>query len=397
MYTDTMDRNPLLADVRDPDAARVLGGPTVELARATRPDFLGNPRSPVEWSAGDWSGMEAARDDLLDLAAVREQFDRGAFLRDGYAVFEGVVRPRARERWLAALERGQQLNDALLRADWSAIDWHGLGRRPPAERVPAADLERAAGGSQQVPQGTDAAGVLTLRLHSVFAEYFPAGHLPFLAGVLTHPEMLALQRLCLGSETVYFDHNQLLSRPPGYAGGAWHSHRLGAGCDRGTVLPEEYDRQPNLLLTLCYLNGFGADDDGGLKIIRGSHLFRDPEGCRAATDGEMARGWLDGRVHPVTGRPLEMEHLALPAGSVVCCLSHAAHGVSPKAAGRQTRLCSLFCYRKPWTDGRAQPPWEVPPVWALKARRGELPPVLTELLRPGFDRGLTAGKTRSDE
>ena len=163
------------------------------------------------------------------------------------------------------------------------------------------------------------------------------------------------------------------------------------------MLPDEYDRQPNLLLTLCYLNGFRAGDDGGLKIIRGSHLLRDPDGCRAATDGEMAGGWLDGRVHPVTGRPLEMEHLALPAGSVVCCLSHAAHGVSPKAAGRQTRLCSLFCYRKPWTDGRAQPPWEVPPVWALKALRGELPPVLTDLLRPGFDRGLTAGKTRSDE
>ena len=97
MYPDTMDRNPLLAEVRDPDAARVLEGPTVELARATRPDFLGNPRSPVEWSAGDWDDMEAARDDLLDLAAVREQFDRGAFLRDGYAVFEGrqAESPRA--------------------------------------------------------------------------------------------------------------------------------------------------------------------------------------------------------------------------------------------------------------------------------------------------------------
>ncbi len=78
----------------------------------------------------------------------------------------------------------------------------------------------------------------------------------------------------------------------------------------------------------------------------------------------MARGWLEGRTHPVTGRPLEMEHLALPAGSVVCCLSHAAHGVAPKAVGRESRLCSLFCYRKPWADGRAQPPWEVPPVWA---------------------------------
>ena len=139
-----------------------------------------------------------------------------------------------------------------------------------------------------MPQGTDAAGVRTLRLHSVFAEYFPSGHLPFLADVLTHPDMLALQRLCLGSDAVYFDHNQLLSRPGGYPGGHWHSHKIGAGCDSGTVLPDEYDRQANFLLTLCYLNGFEADNDGGLKIIRGSHLFRDPAGCNAATDEEMA-------------------------------------------------------------------------------------------------------------
>ena len=391
MYADTMPRNPLLTEVTNPDAARVLDGPSSELARATRPDFLGNPGSPVEWSANDWSDLETAREDLLDLAAVEERFDRDAFLRDGYAIFEGIVRPRARAKWLAALERGQLLNDRLLQADWSAIDWHGLGRRPPAERVPAENLRKALGGSQQVPQATDAAGVRTLRLHSVFAEYFPAGHLPFLADVLTHPDMLALQRLCLGSDAVYFDHSQLLSRRAGYAGGSWHSHRIGAGCDSGAVEPAEYDRQPNLLLTLCYLNGFRAGEDGGLKIIRGSHLFRDPAGCSAPTDEEMARGWLDGRVHPVTGRPLEMEHLVLPPGSVVCCLSHAAHGVAPRAAGRETRLCSLFCYRRPGGGGLAQPPWDVPPVWAVKARRGEFPPVLTELLRPSFDRQLTGG------
>ena len=298
MYTDTMPRNPLLSGVTDPHAERVLDGPSAELARATRPGFLGNRHSPVEWSAGDWSDMEAARDDLLDLAAVEEQFDRGEFLRDGYAVFEGVIRPRAREKWLAALERGQQLNDTLLRADWSAIDWHGLGRRPPDEDVPAGDIGKALGGSQQVPQGTDATGVRTLRLHSVFAEYFPSGHLPFLAEVLTHPDMLALQRLCLGSDAVYFDHNQLLSRPGGYPGGHWHSHKIGAGCDSGTVLPDEYDRQANFLLTLCYLNGFEADNDGGLKIIRGSHLFRDP-GRMQRRDGRGDGGAAGSRAAPI--------------------------------------------------------------------------------------------------
>ena len=40
-----------------------------------------------------------------------------------------------------------------------------------------------------------------------------------------------------------------------------------------------------------------------------------------------------------------------------------------------------------------QPPHAVPPLWALKAQRGELPPVLTKLMRPSFDRALTGGRT----
>jgi len=391
-----MPQNPLLAGVSDPDAQRVLQASTDDLARATRPGFCGNEASPVQWTAADWDAMESSREDLFDMAAVRAQFDRERFLIDGYAVLEQIILPKAVEEWTADLQRGQQFNDALLQGDWSQIDWFGLGRRmPPEERLTEEAVERALGGSQAVPQETDVAGVRTLRHHSVFAEYFPAGHLPYMMNVLTHPHMLQLQRMCLGCEAVYFDHNQLLSRPGGYEGGHWHSHEMGSRYDnRGVATVDEYDAQANAILTLCYLNGFEAEDDGGLKIIRGSHLFRDSNGCRAVTDEEMRQGWLRGRTHPVTGKPLEIEHFSLRPGSVVCCLSHAAHGVAAKKPNRPTRWCALMCYRRAAeTDGHAQPPTSVPPVWAMKAQRRELPSVLTELLRPSYDLNLTGGRS----
>jgi hypothetical protein len=391
-----MPQNPLLSVVSDPDAHRILQGPSTDLAQATRPPFFRNDHSPVQWTNSDWKEMEANREDLFDMAAARAQFDRDRFLMDGYAVFEGIILPKAKEAWTAALQYGQNLNDTLLQADWSEIDWHGLGRTPPEETLTPEAIEGALGGSQSVPQETDVAGVKTLREHSVFAEYFPAGHIPFMMIVLTHPHMLELHRMCLGCDTIYSDHNQLLSRRGGYAGCPWHSHPIGSRYDdRGVATPAEYDAQANAILTLCYLNGFEAERDGGLKIIRGSHLFRDPTGCHAESDEEMRQGWLRGRTHPVTGEPLEIEHLSLPPGSVACCLSHAVHGVAEKAPGKETRWCSLYCYRKSDTnDGHAQPPTSVPPVWALKASRRELPSTLAELLRPSYDRELTDGRTK---
>ena len=111
--------------------------------------------------------------------------------------------------------------------------------------------------------------------------------------VLTHPQMLHLQKLCLGTEAVYFDHNQLLTRPPGYAGGGWHSHKIGAGYDRKAPPAMWPNTKPSPIPTspCAILEGFSAADDGGLKLIRGSHLFRDPDNCRAATD-RGNRSWL---------------------------------------------------------------------------------------------------------
>ena len=396
-----MQTNPLLHPLGDldPALARVVQGPTSELARATRPALLANDRSPVEWSTDDWNRLETDRRDLLDMAAVTTQFDAETFLRDGYAVFREIMTADAVDEWTAALIRGQELNDTLLTSDWSAIDWHGLGRTPPEKSLTAEEIKGALGGSQKAPQATDEAGAQTLRQHSLFAEYFPAAHIPFLMNVLTHPHFLQLQRMCLGAQDVYFDHHQLLSRPAGYSGCFWHSHRIGAGRDDcGSATLSEYRAQPNINLTLCYPQGFAAPADGGLKLVAGSHLFRDPTGCRAETDEELRRGWLRGRVHPVTSEPLRIEHLALPPGSIVCCLSHSAHGVAPKAAGRGTRWCSLHCYRKADDmTGHVQPPSAVPPVWAMKAQRGELPSVLAQLLRHSHDRELSGGRTDHDD
>ena len=54
-----------------------------------------------------------------------------------------------------------------------------------------------------VPQSDDSRGVRTLRQHGVLPEYAMFAHVEYFAFVLTHPQMLALQRcvlrLCCGS------------------------------------------------------------------------------------------------------------------------------------------------------------------------------------------------------
>ena len=118
--------------------------------------------------------------------------------------------------------------------------------------------------------------------------------------------------------------------------------------------------------------------------------MRDPTGCRSENDETMRAGWLAGKRNPVSGDPLDIATLDLPPGSVVCCLQHAAHGVDPRTNGG-SRRCLLLAYRKPDSDGKAQRPQAVPPVWQGLAQAGKLPNVLTELLRPAFDSSITVG------
>ena len=106
--------------------------------------------------------------------------------------------PEAQQRWAAGLERCQELNDRLVAASptrWaSELDWQALGRSAPAKPLTDDEIASALGGAQMVPQSDDSRGVRSLRQHGVLPEYAMFAHVEYLAFVLTHPQMLALQR-----------------------------------------------------------------------------------------------------------------------------------------------------------------------------------------------------------
>ena len=224
--------------------------------------------------------------------------------------------------------------------------------------------------------------------------------------------MIELHKLMLGPE-VRFDHNTLLSRRD-FVGQHWHSHGYvedNAGVTtrpggaklrlvRSLVYPgkKKTPLLSNLYLKMIILprhardkyrensqrrrfltEGFQAHDDGGLKVVPGAHLYRSTtlrEGGENEYDRKAAPGeaddayfeetWLKGKTHPITGQPLEIMHLDLPPGSMAVCLCHTPHGVCPRPKGTGTRHCTLFSYREPDPQGKAEvstnmglQPWEL--------------------------------------
>lgn len=169
---------------------------------------------------------------------------------------------------------------------------------------------------------------------------FAAEYNAYLASLIGHPQMLELARRVLGDE-IRFDHCVALNRPPGNQGLGWHSHEYG-----------DDDPKLGFVRIFFYVNGFEFDD-GALKAVPGSHLFRDRT-IRAATDSDLADGWMRDKVHPVTGEPLVVETLAVPPGSVVLMWTHAAHAVTPRLEGSETRWCVVFAYRNPGERSEAR-------------------------------------------
>ena len=162
---------------------------------------------------------------------------------------------------------------------------------------------------------------------------YAAEHNTYLASLVAHPQLLALARSALGPD-IRFDHCVALNRPGGDKGIGWHSH------DYAEDRPEL-----GFVRIFFYVNGF-TKDDGGLKVVPGSHHFRDPR-IRAAADEELASGWLQNKSHPGTRAPLAIETLHAPEGSVVLMWTHAAHAVSPRQPGSPTRRCVVYAYRNP--------------------------------------------------
>jgi hypothetical protein len=162
----------------------------------------------------------------------------------------------------------------------------------------------------------------------------------YLESVIGHPQMLALVQRVLGPK-IRYDHCVALNRPGGNQGSRWHSHEYA-----------DDDSHLGFVRIFFYVNGFKAND-GGLKVVRGSHLYRDPK-INAENDAELEKGWMAGKTHPQTGRPLTIEGLDAPAGSVVLMWTHAAHAVTPRQAASPTRWCVVYAYRNPGRPSAAR-------------------------------------------
>ena len=113
-----------------------------------------------------------------------------------------------------------------------------------------------------------------LRYHSGHAAEYD----PYLASLIAHSQMLDLIHKVLGTN-IRFDHCGTINRPPGHQGFGWHSH-------------EYADDQPELGLMriFFYVNGFSVDD-AALKVVPGSHHYRDPA-ISGKTDQQLCAGWM---------------------------------------------------------------------------------------------------------
>jgi hypothetical protein len=172
------------------------------------------------------------------------------------------------------------------------------------------------------------------------ARKYAAEHDTFLASLIAHPDLLGLARSILGPD-IRYDHCVVLNRMAADPGMRWHTH-------------EYADADPRLgfLRLFFYVNGFDADD-GALKVVPGSHLFRDSR-VTADTDLDLQRTWLDGKVHPLTGERLGIERLSAPPGSVIAMWTHALHGVTPRKEHSPMRWMVVYAYRNPGQPSRAR-------------------------------------------
>ena len=181
----------------------------------------------------------------------------------------------------------------------------------------------------------------------------------YLASLIAHPQLVGLARAILGDD-VRYDHCVTLNRPGGNGGIRWHSHSYG-------------EERPELgfVRIFFYVSGF-TKDDGGLKVVPGSHLLRDAK-LHARTDDDLRDGWMRGKTNPDTGEEFVIEGLDAASGSVAVMWTHAAHAVTPRKRASDTRWCVVYAYRNPGLPSRAR--------WVTQEFE-QRPPVGAEALLP---------------
>lgn len=180
---------------------------------------------------------------------------------------------------------------------------------------------------------------------------FSAEYDAYLESVIAHPQMLELACKVLGDD-IRYDHCVSLNRHGGNGGIGWHSHGY-----------SDDDPRYGFVRIFFYVNGFEIDD-GGLKAVPGSHLYRDGR-IHGGTDDALREGWLAGKTHPETGEPLQVQALSVPSGTVILMWTHAAHAVSPRKQDSDTRWCVVYAYRNPGKPSHARwitPEFEQKPI-----------------------------------
>ena len=312
---------------------------------------------------------------------VLTAFDAGAWERDGYVVLPGALTEAATGRFTTSLTRLQGVDDHIIQeTDWAGTDWEAYGLPTPPGPITPERLAQMSGGQERgfnllpghkvahswnpgkqngslwdeapvaFPPGVSNQGILPSR--------FPLAYDRFLWDVTTlgHPQFRKLQQLLLqgcAATDIRMDHVHMLNRRGPDGGRTWHAHPYDQD---GYGTTERYIGL-GLVRTICYPQGCGnAEGDGGLSLIKGAHLFRDPYCWNTSrptgTEEAMQRAWLSGRTHPLTGEPLAVTKIALPPGSLVCFGHHMPHYVGSINESHGTRLGLLMVFRRPDPKGR---------------------------------------------
>ena len=351
--------------------------------------------SSIHWSQTDTVAPASRVHDLLR-PEVLQAFDRTFFEREGYWVWEGILTDAGRKRWTESLQKLQQMNDEIVMdTDWAAIDVAGRGLQPPLpEQITPEFLATCCGGSEQMrfmPRGLirymsdhglfgPGPALVTRGYESqgVMPEHFSIGYDDFIRDVATaHPQMMELFTKLFGDRFI-LDHCNMLNRTPGSIGRRWHAHQYRQGqyevedpIGTGHALTTEF-LQRQCIRTLCYPEGATIEEGGELGVIPGAHLYRIPYKWnteRPDDDAAMKAGWLKGKIHAFTRKPLEMGTLLATAREHgLVSPSHAASCRPSQARNPDPMWLADSGYRTPdpdaspakWTNG-------IPAHWVERA------------------------------